>query len=687
MATNPRRAPRLTRRRKLSNPSKQGKVDPVAHVHPLLSTPSLFAATCLLLVALYDWPRRWLLSGVPLLTYCILLGASKGYRVLSLVPLWTLLTTLHLTYAVAATSWLLYWAFLLNCYFAIPLTCLFQFDFVADLVRRNLRLLLKQLQLVNDKIALFDIPALEIDTEVDGFMVVRGVTISLSSLLIVAHGIEVGIKLSDDMELALLTDTVTVSLLRGIKIGDVYANIKGGEYEMTFGNLDESTRDEDGDAVMVTDTPLLKAAAANGDTSRPNAVKMTDAMTDGNNPRDSSPQAGLKSVTKLSPDNEKASRQYQETLSHIEKSSVISQARRKVKKLVRVDSGLDRTNQKDMRAAICSELHNKPSIPHPPPRSIKVTTLQKLSPPYVRRFLHRLPLLLRLLLNPLSYFHPVSIASVTAAGSGRWIKSMLGEHIFQEYGEDVAEIRRLEQKLASWLSDANFVLELADITGLAQVPILTTFDIYCYLGFGDVMAYRTLPKEIDLKQVIRLGGADASFTIPSFLLPHHEHLLPPVPTKQDKQQLEKEVYEADGLPKAVQAQGTLEQAEKDETNVKMSIHASLPACFDQELLNFIAALIKATKVVEMEKEPNAMDREVTGLRDFGHSLSKGMKDGMKKAVVGGIVNDQWIAKMVSKVTKQLETAQGDVGYSGSIPVALGPYRLEEGHPELSKLLA
>lgn len=679
--------PLLKHRRKRSNPSKQEKVDPVGHLHGLLSTPSLFAATCVLLVALYEWPKRWVLSGVPILTYCVLLGALRGYRILSFIPLWTLLATLHLVYAVAATSWLLYWVFALNCYPAIFLTCLFQFDFVADLVRRNLRSLLKQLQIVKDKIALFDIPALEIDTEVDGLMVVRGLTISLSSLTIIAHGVEVGIKLSDDMELALLTDNVTIRLFRGVNIGDVYANIKGGAYEMTFGNLEESTKDEDGDAVMETDTPLLKAAAANGDTSRLGVVKMTDAMTDGNNPKDSSPQAGLQSVTTLSPDSEQANRQYVETLAYIEKSSAISQARRKLRKLVRVDSGLDKTNQKDMRAAICSELHNKPSIPHPPRRSIKVTTLQNLSPPYVRRFLHRLPLLLRLLLNPMSYFHPLTIASITAAGSGRWIQSMLGEHIFQEYGEDVSEIRRLEQRIAAWLSDANFVLELAEITGLAQVPFLTTFDINCYLGFGDVMAYRTLPKEIDLKQVVRLGGADATFAIPSFLLPHHEHLLPPVPTKQVKQELEREVEEADGLPKTIQAQGTLEQAEKDETNVKMSVHASLPACFDQELLNFIAALVKATKVVEMEKESNAMDKEVTGLRDFGHSLSRGMKDGMKKAVVGGIVNDQWIAKMVSKVTKKLETAQGDVGYSGSIPVALEAYRLEEGHPELSKILA
>lgn len=50
-------------------------------------------------------------------------------------------------------------------------------------------------------------------------------------------------------------------------------------------------------------------------------------------------------------------------------------------------------------------------------------------------------------------------------------------------------------------------------------------------------------------------------------------------------------------------------------------------------------------------------------------------------------SNRWIAKLVAKVTKKLETAQGDVGYSGNIPVALEPYRLPEGHVELSKILA
>lgn len=664
------------------------RIDPVAHTHNLFATPVLFAGAVTLLIALYDWPRRWLLSGAPILTYTLLLGASKSCRVLPIIPIWTLLATLHLAYAVAATSWLLYWVFLVNCYPLIFLTCLFQFNAVSRFVRKRLRSLLRQLHFVNEKIAFFDLPALEIDTTVDGLMVVRGLTISLSSLTVIAHGIEVGIKLSDDMELAIQVEHVRIPFFRRIEIGDVYANIKGGEYEMTFGNLEESTKDGDGDPIMGTDTPLLRAATANGDAD---TIKMISKMTEGSStPRDSSTKAGINSVTALSPDNDEANQYYQKTLDLIEKTNSISQARKRLARAAAAqdtENTLDSSNHKDLRAAICSELHSKPSISHPPQRSIKVTTLQNLSPPWVRTLLHRLPMLLRLLLNPLAYLHPIHISSITAAGSGRWISYMLGEHIFQDYGQDTAEIRRLEQKITSWLSEANFVLQLADILGLAQSPFLPVFDISCQLRIDDVMAYRSLPGSVELKQVTRLGGMNATFAIPAFLLPHHEHLLPAVPTRQDKEQMKKEVEVADGLPKTIQAQQSLEQAVKDETNVKMSVHASLPACFDQELLNFIAALVKATKVVEMEKEPSAMDREVSGIKDFSKNLSKGMKDGMKKAVVGGIVNDQWIAKMVAKVTKKLETAQGDLGYSGNIPVLLGPYRLPEGHVELSKILA
>ena len=64
-------------------------------------------------------------------------------------------------------------------------------------------------------------------------------------------------------------------------------------------------------------------------------------------------------------------------------------------------------------------------------------------------------------------------------------------------------------------------------------------------------------------------------------LPHHEHLLPDVPSESLKDRLYKEIEEADGQPKTVQAEIKLEQAKRDETNIRMAVHASLPACLDQ----------------------------------------------------------------------------------------------------------
>jgi hypothetical protein len=445
--------------------------------------------------------------------------------------------------------------------------------------------------------------------------------------------------------------------------------------------------------VFVEATPLLKAASKEGDTrnlDEVETVKMTDQLTDGSPPEDGSAKDVLKSMKKMSPDNEEASGRYQKTLKFIEKTNSINEAREYVKIITKrtadIEKSFDETDENAIRAAICSQVHSNPSVPHPPQRSIKVTTLQNLAPPYVRCFLHRLPMLLRLLLNPLSYFHPVTISSITATASGRWIDSMLVENIFKEYAQQDKEIRNLKQRISYWLSDANFAVELGGITGTASVPFIPTYDIRCNLFFDDVISYRALPAQLDLKQVVRLGGADATFVVPSFLLPHHEHLLPPIPSSEHEHQLEKNVDEADGKPKEVQAQHELSQARKDETNVKISVHARLPACFDQELLDFIAALVKATKVVEMEKESSATDEEVHGIKDFSKALNRGLKEGVKRAVVDGVVNDRWIAKMVGKITRKLEIARGEAGYSGDIPVALGVYRTGLLEVEGEKLL-
>lgn len=507
-------------------------------------------------------------------------------------------------------------------------------------------------------------------------------------------------------------DQVTIALFRRIEIGDVYGNVKGGKPEMTFGDLGEDAGDtDDDDAIFLGDTPLLRAATAgSAGFDRP---KLRESFGGTSYIKDSSAKAVFDSVTTLSPDDRQAEKVYLDTLTEIRTTSAVYQSRQQVLQRSRTVDGLRPEDDKSMRAAICAELQDVPSIMHPPTRSIKVTTLQSLSKPWVRRFLHRLPFLLRLLLSPLSYFHPVNISTINTAGSGMWLTALLQQQVFKHYGTNNGELRRLARRVSAWLADANFCMELTDIEGLGQVPLSTSFDIVTYLHFADIMAYRTVPQSATMEQVVRLGGADCTIAIPSFLLPHHEHILPSRPTPEDEAKQHEEVEHADGVPKTFQAEKELEHLQKDETNIKLSVHGSLPASFDQSLLNFIAALVKATKIIELEKQADEVEdagpaspppvdddpgvstpRTDSGFKSFMKNTRQGLKDGstreaikefardvhqqtrdgMKKAVVGGIINDRWIAKMVGKVAANLEKAQGDIGYSGEIPVALEPYR-------------
>lgn len=655
-----------------------------ASVHPVF--PHLFAGIAFAILALYQWPLRWLLSGAAPLTYVLLLGAAQGHHVVPLVNVWSLAALLNLTYWIAATSWLLYWVFLVACYPSIFLACIFQFDLVAKFVRRRLRQALKELQFTNDKIAFFNLPALEIDVDVEGLMCIRGISISVSTLAIVAHGVEVGIKFTDDMELAIVTDKVTISLFRRIDIDDVYANLKGGQYEMTFGKLAPKTKDVDGEPLMVENTPMLAAAAANGDTRSITEVTMAQRMTDGNAPDDASIKSGFASVQGISPDDDHDAKQkYHDIMDQIHKTSSIQVARKEARADIRNKGDEEAQeilkHEKDFRAAVCTQLHDKPTIAHPSTKAIKVSTIKSMYP-RIRKQLHRFPLLLRAQLNPIAYFHPVYITSITAGGSGSWLQHMLSDMVFKDYAEDDSEVRKLKQRVSAWLADANFVIELGTITGLASVPMNTDYDILTNLRFDDIIAHRTLPKEVNLEQIIRLGGADATIKVPSFLLPHHEHLLPPKPTQADFDQFQKNVDEADGQPKTVQAQAELDQLGKDEANVNVSAHLRLPACLDQSLLDFVAALVKVTKVIEYLKTDSPLDtwklekenEHHGGIREFAKALKGEVKEKMNKAIVDAAANDRWIAKLVGKVTKHLESMQGDIGYSGDLPVALKVYR-------------
>ncbi|KAG6207249.1 hypothetical protein E4U35_001142 [Claviceps purpurea] len=656
------------------------------------SWPAILAATTIIQLFLFQWARRWVKSGAPVLSLFILLGEANGKRILPFIHLWTLFATVNLMYAIASTSWLLYWVFTAICYPAIFITCLFQFQAASALTRKFLRVFIRQLHFIGDKVAFFEIPALEIDTEVDGLMVLRGITFSLSTLSFEVHGVEVGIKLSDDLELAIQTENVTVSLFRGIDVGDCYANLKGGPHEMTFLDMERKT-DADSQEALMVDTLLPKGPQGN----RPELIRMKSEMTHGKPPKDSSYVLALKAMRRYRLDKVLAEAQYNEVLEEIHETSTVQTARKNV------DSAAQSLDEDAVRAAICSKLHSKPSVPHPPMRSVKVTTLQRMPPPRVRGFLHRLPMLLRLLLNPISYFHPIKVASITATASGRWIETMLEQTLFKGYADYDSDLAAVKARICKWVSDANFAVVLGSMQGNAHVPVDPSYDITCQISLDQILAFRALPLAVNLNQVVSLGGADASVSIPSALLPHHEHLIPERPQPEGR----KNTVQSHPTPHSDWSSRTTREdegkgepkeepiSEKDQVPMKFAARVHLPAKFDQELLDFVALIVKASKLVELEeiaRTTSSSSSSSSFPSEVGHKISevagtlnKKMKGGLKKAV---IANDQWLAKLVGKLMRKMEMVNGDLGYTGDVPIELEPYRrtgwLEEEGEKLLK---
>ncbi|KAF2034630.1 hypothetical protein EK21DRAFT_56159 [Setomelanomma holmii] len=742
--------PGITKRKPVPEPAKTVTPAP----ERTLSTkviPNAFLVCTILSATSLSWPLRWMISGAPILVYAVLLGESYGHRILPFVPVWTIFATVNLVYAVSATSWLLYWVFAFLCWPVILITSLYQFDAPGGIARRLLRkTFLRDLHFINDQIAFFDLPALEIDTEVKGLFVVRGVTLSLSTMTLVAHGVEAGIKLSDDIELAIQTDKVVVPLFREIHIDDIYANVKGGDWEVTFGNVaygePEPTREND--TFVASDTAILRAASVALDGTYPRRISMVREMTADQQPTDAEDtDSAFATVKKVSPGEKDANKKYKELVKNIHDTSVITNAKRALQEAsLDEESGskLDMDNMDDLRAAICAYIHDSPSIPHPPKTSIRVSTLRKTDYPNVKAFLHRLPFLYRLMLSPLCYFHPVKFKSVTAAGSGKWFVSLMRQYLFKHYAGQDSEIRRLEARISAWCADANFAVELGPIASEASFPVNMNYNIQCHFKMSDVMAYRALPEAVELQQVVRLGGADAVLTIPTFLFPHHEHIFPKQATEFDIMEMEAAIKEIEGTPKAVQARQELERVKNDEASMHVSAHAHLPAQLHQDLLNFVAAIVKATKVIESDKsfeearvlrelkrvstaasdsdadsvatidttnttgtadttgtsgttgttDTNRTVNSSKGFKDFLKKVDTGFKDasaktmvGMRKAgvsTVSAMANDRWIASLVGKITRKLEKAQGEVGYSGDVPIPLGKYRVR--HESQTKIL-
>lgn len=186
-------------------------------------------------------------------------------------------------------------------------------------------------------------------------------------------------------------DEVTIPLFRSINVGHVYSNVKGGNSEMTFNDIGENGIEADDDSIFQANTALLRAATA-GSEGFKDRPKLREALTGVSWMTDSSAKQVFESVTTLSPDDQEAEKQYLDVLEEIRTSSAIFQSQQRVIQCVKLgqDGSLQVENANDLRAATCAELQEVPSVVHPPLRSVRVTTLQGLTPPAVRRFLVRI---------------------------------------------------------------------------------------------------------------------------------------------------------------------------------------------------------------------------------------------------------------------------------------------------------
>jgi len=139
-----------------------------------------------------NWTNNWICSGSAIESLLLLFGPPLQAD----VPSWAFVLGLNAIYAVASTSWLLRIFFTSICWLSVVATSITQYAAISSFTRGRLRRLLRQVHFHQDKLAFFDFPVLIIDDEISGFVAVHGVTISLLTLSVEFHSIDLSMYTS-----------------------------------------------------------------------------------------------------------------------------------------------------------------------------------------------------------------------------------------------------------------------------------------------------------------------------------------------------------------------------------------------------------------------------------------------------------------------------------------------------------
>lgn len=485
--------------------------------------------------------------------------------------------------------------------------------------RRLLRFVLRSAHFCDDKLAFFDLPGLDIDTgDVPCLLVIRGFTFTLSTMTLEVHGVEVGVRLSDEIELAIQTDKFTWRILREISIGDVYGNLKSTPNAARVHNL------------KLTKTQKESIMAMSNEKA-PDEVKASESVG--------------QQMTSHGDSDVYADNAYKERVQQVSNTNTIHRA------YERINS--DIKDENEIKAAAGSRIHNDKAVPNPPKKQMKSSALVNRVPWIFKEAFRRCPVLLRMFLNPVSYNHPVHFKSIVLTGCGKYVNALLEEYYFKSYPEENKELKKLKDEIDAFLTKGKLNVVLPHILGLASVPFLTHYDILTFVKAPEVLIYQTIEKDEHgndievVEELARLEGVAATFSIPSALLPHHDDLLPPPP---------EDINEPDCL------------------NVKMSILGSLPGKFHQSMVEFAITMLKCSQVLTLQKNATSMSDEVETVADFSRSVGKAFKEQTKKKLVEAHIDDAWLTKLLHQAVKAFRTAHGDVGYQTDIPVDLTDLR-------------
>ncbi|KAF3931390.1 hypothetical protein ABW19_dt0200815 [Dactylella cylindrospora] len=522
------------------------------------------------------------------------------------------------------------------------------FTFLQGVARRLVRSMERDMHFFQDKIACFDLPALDIDVHVTGMMVIEGATFTLSTLTIEAHSIEVALKVDDGLEICFRTEKAIARLGRCVEIGDVYVTLKT---EMDTGP---------------------------GSTFAVRRASTIDMMTRGDHPEHLNPKSLGDVVGKVTEvtdtwypneDEEDAIRAYQHRLEQIHDNTAIHSARRRV-----LSASGDRSNNytvKEKKSMIASALQTATSITHPPRWSIAVSQLKANTPPWIHEFNNRFPVVQPQVPSTTSYDIIASIKTSTVQVFKVLVAPEIADPLLDD--DDVISVDSAASNISSISSKSNISITIKDKAGIKQ------------------------EEEKGISEVARISGVSATVEVPSLLLPHHEYLFPPPPAStatsrfnglakvaedvavhhDEDDRLEDDVLcdDFDGRKPAI----IPNNGDRDEVIVLATILASLPAQFNSTILHFATALLKASKLIEIEKgfangSLRGEDDDITPTRSRSLSRVGSKISATMKRTFTGAVDDAWLAKLVGKLVTKVEGLKGEVGYKMPIPVDLMPRR-------------